>query len=130
MTKKNKQKNKTDKSNKMNPKIKNKWINALMSGKFRQTQGTLREKGNKCVKYCCLGVLTKLYADETGRDFLDVAQEYDMLPVEVIIWAGLNERDPVVKNEKTEKERTTCSALNDIELLSFKEIAKIIKEQL
>lgn len=37
----------------MRKKLKDKWIKALRSGKYKQTYGTLRGK----VGFCCLGVL-------------------------------------------------------------------------
>lgn len=37
----------------MNPEIKAKWIEALRSGKYQQTAGTLRNNDG----FCCLGVL-------------------------------------------------------------------------
>lgn len=42
------------------------WAQALESGKYAQTRQTLRdEKG-----YCCLGVVCDLYAKETGKEWL------------------------------------------------------------
>lgn len=39
---------------KMNPEVKERWVAALRSGKYRQTRGTLNEGD---VSFCCLGVL-------------------------------------------------------------------------
>lgn len=44
----------------MNQEIKQKWVEALRSGKYKQGQGYLR-KGNN---YCCLGVLCDLHDDK------------------------------------------------------------------
>lgn len=38
----------------MDSKLKKKWVEALRSGKYRQTQYTLRDE---CNGFCCLGVL-------------------------------------------------------------------------
>lgn len=46
----------------MNERVKTKWLKALRSGEYKQTTGSLREKGNA---FCCLGVLCDLYARET-----------------------------------------------------------------
>jgi hypothetical protein len=45
----------------MNKEIKEKWINALRSGKYEQGKSQLRSLSNK---FCCLGVLCDLYKDE------------------------------------------------------------------
>lgn len=57
----------------MNPEIKKKWVEALRSGEYEQTEGQLRvddEKG-KPVGYCCLGVLCEVmgakYIPTRGR---------------------------------------------------------------
>jgi hypothetical protein len=39
----------------MNEQIKQRWIEALRSGEYEQTQGRLRDETG----YCCLGVLLK-----------------------------------------------------------------------
>lgn len=41
----------------MNKELKNKWVAALRSGSYRQTQHKLRRMGDSGVSYCCLGVL-------------------------------------------------------------------------
>ena len=42
--------------------LKNKWVKALRSGKYVQTQGVLKERlpGNNKYAHCCLGVLGEL----------------------------------------------------------------------
>lgn len=42
----------------MNAEIKTKWIQALRSGKYEQTKGTLHVQDNG---YCCLGVLCDVF---------------------------------------------------------------------
>lgn len=41
----------------MDAKIKQIWIDALRSGKYKQTKGTLKRKVAGKHRYCCLGVL-------------------------------------------------------------------------
>ena len=45
---------------KMNPEVKQKWIDALRSDKYEQGSGKLRS----VTGYCCLGVLCDLYSQE------------------------------------------------------------------
>ena len=44
----------------MNPKIKQLWVKALRSGKYKQCDGQLRHKSEEGVRYCCLGVLNEV----------------------------------------------------------------------
>jgi len=41
------------------------WVKALRSGEYKQTQGTLRRvpKGSDAARFCCLGVLADLEID-------------------------------------------------------------------
>jgi hypothetical protein len=48
----------------MTPEQKQKWIEALRSGKYKQGRGKLCEKG----EYCCLGVLLDVLAPEKWED--------------------------------------------------------------
>jgi hypothetical protein len=48
----------------LNKEIATKWVAALRSGDYKQTQGVLRSADNG---YCCLGVLCDLYNKETGN---------------------------------------------------------------
>lgn len=41
----------------MNPDVKNRWVEALRSGKYKQGQGVLRSATDR---YCCLGVLSEV----------------------------------------------------------------------
>jgi len=50
----------------MKPEIKEKWLAALRSGDYKQGRGALKRILNGEVVYCCLGVLSDLYAKETG----------------------------------------------------------------
>lgn len=46
---------------KMDPELKQKWVDALRSGKYKQGNGWLRDEKDR---YCCLGVLADVMATE------------------------------------------------------------------
>ena len=93
----------------MNPQVKEKWVNALRSGWYEQSNGKLRSHQG----YCCLGVLCDLYTQETkmvGWEFRGAYEEEntqpmdywyfdgesEFLPESVMEWAGLSKNNPVV----------------------------------
>ncbi len=62
----------------MNPKLKAKWIEALRSGKYKQTQEYLErlDDDGKVVGNCCLGVLCRIaklevHEDSRNTEFFD-----------------------------------------------------------
>lgn len=93
----------------MNDRVVEAWVLALRSGEFKQGKYVLNSvhesEGVVDERFCCLGVLCKLYEEETGS--LDhnlsivstsgsskaVARSYDgqtyCLPEPVIRWAGM-----------------------------------------
>lgn len=95
----------------MNPQVKEKWLAALRSGKYKQTTGALHNKNG----YCCLGVLCDLAIQESvvpmwarwGQAFRirvdDKHWESDYeaacLPPAVVEWAGLESPNPTVKGK-------------------------------
>lgn len=117
----------------MNNEIKKKWAEALRSNEYRQGQNCLRNERNE---FCCLGVLTDLYAKETEQDWrYDVDErrysifgEHLVLPEEVREWADLDDFNPDVELEDWECD-TGLAALND-NGYSFNRLADIIEEQL
>jgi len=126
----------------MNPEIKDRWIAALRSGSYKQTQGQLRSVSEpNC--YCCLGVLADLYLKDTQQDWrlqAGVDEEgsdqkryllhrncFLDLSLEVLGWAGLHDSNPVVIYDD---EGWSLAELNDDVGLSFTQIADIIDEQL
>jgi hypothetical protein len=57
----------------MTPEMKGKWIDALRSGKYKQTVGGLKDAEG----YCCLGVLASINGHEPNIDGLcDIGEEY------------------------------------------------------
>jgi len=113
----------------MNPQIKQKWVYALRSGEYKQTQRRLRDEDG----FCCLGVLCDLYGKEnqleweSSRHNGNVYMFQDMvasLPLSVVEWADLEDYNPHVNVGKS-----TLTGLNDAGS-TFIEIANLIEEQL
>jgi hypothetical protein len=121
---------------KMKLKVKKQWLEALRSGKYKQTDGCLRYTDqNGSHGYCCLGVLCDIHAKETKHKWHD--DKYfgkpSMLPLDVVRWAGL--ADVISKQYKDDDEvevragRDKLSILND-DQHTFAEIADIIEKKL
>lgn len=77
---------------KMNPGIKDLWLEALRGGQYEQGHGRLRVGDN----HCCLGVLCDLHSFETGDKWEKIEADRwrylgasNVIPVEVQEWAGL-----------------------------------------
>jgi hypothetical protein len=111
----------------MNPQIKQKWLNALRSGEYQQTQERLRKEDG----FCCLGVLCDLYGKENNVEWQH--NEVDgyfyeknsaVLPLSVMEWADVDGRWGDICN-RTE----TLARLND-RGSTFEQIANLIEEQL
>lgn len=133
---------------KMNPEVKALWMEALRSGEYQRTEGTLCRVGVGRESYCCLGVLTDLAAkagvvewavgsamgvdrlvvmEEVGRGDLKLThEEASVLPTKVKEWAGLSEDDPGVQ---WGVEKLHLSTVND-RGVGFDEIANLIEGQL
>jgi uncharacterized protein YeaC (DUF1315 family) len=130
----------------MNPEIKQKWIDALRSGKYSQGSEKLRSEQG----YCCLGVLCDLYSQEQNQewDFRGVDEENhqlmdywyfddasEFLPESVMNWAGLSLANPPVKLDVEEEDEDPWSYQDEISNLndsgySFIALADIIEAQL
>jgi hypothetical protein len=117
----------------MNKEIKQQWIAALTSGKYKQGKGQLRDKDNN---FCCLGVLCNLHAKEHPEiAAMQISRgeymgEVSWLPDEVIEWSGLDSPNGVyTRNAYASSEDVqTLAADNDCGY-SFRKIAKIIEEK-
>lgn len=107
----------------MDQKIKQQWVEALRSGRYRQGKGSLRAEG----AYCCLGVL----CDVVGEVPIDEDEDfgYDKsLPINVAEMVGLGDvLDPIVTVD--DGYNTHLSSLND-DGLPFTKIADLIEAQL
>lgn len=115
---------------KMNPEIKQKWVDALRSGQYKQGRFNLRLTKNS---FCCLGVLCELHRKEHKKRWgVNKNKEYTYyanngtLPEEVLAWVGLEPYDDVVHIRKINKPLTR---LND-EGSTFEEIADVIEKYL
>lgn len=81
-------------SNKMNPEIKQKWVEALRSGKYNQTEVSLKD----CQGHCCLGVLCEIRCKELGVNsdtfFSEVLEDtggQGFLNKSMLTWAEFDE---------------------------------------
>lgn len=108
----------------MNQQIKQRWIEALKSGKYQQGHYTLCYNN----KFCCLGVLTDLYIKEHGFQWhKDVGGcwsfdgEGGVLPSSALAWAGLNDTNPMILGD-------CATDHNDGTNASFEEIAGYIEQ--
>jgi hypothetical protein len=127
----------------MRADIKQKWVAALRSGAYEQTEGVLRN-GNG---YCCLGVLCDLYSQETGVAWWSnphtgnyaIHNHDNTLPIEVRAWAQLADEFGAYVDVETDEGGAThppylanpsLTALNDSWAYDFKQIADVIEQQL
>lgn len=121
----------------MNQDVKEKWLTALRSGEYRQGTGALKDSTRNA--YCCLGVLCEIAVKDGVIQPplygpIDVAWLYGhelgpeecrsgSLPRPVYEWAGLSNSDPNVHG-------WVLSEWNDVKNADFKQIAKMIEEEL
>ena len=132
--------------NKMNPQVKEKWIDALLSGKYEQGSEKLRS----VTGYCCLGVLCDLYSQEQNtewefrgneetnlqpQDYWYFEGESEFLPDSVREWAGMTFKNPQVRVDVSPEDdedewfyNDEIANLNDSGY-TFEELSKLIKEQ-
>lgn len=76
----------------MDPKIKERWVKALRSGKYKQGKSLLKRRGEENpgeVTYCCLGVLCDLYCKSNKKAFTQDNVGWALPGKEVLAWAGL-----------------------------------------
>lgn len=112
----------------MNKRVKKLWIEALRSGEYEQCRFILAKNGLHFDKFCCLGVLTNIYCEETGQGFDDVAASVEGGPLgalspAVVNWAGLGSDNPIVGDD-------TLVECNDNRHKTFPEIADLIEKHL
>lgn len=125
---------------KMPKEMKQRWVDALRSGKYKQAQGALEKDGG----YCCLGVLqmvvdrkvetlheTDLFKNEYEHPAVLPSAawcERNKITIEDQSWGVACEVEYVDVNGNEQ----VCSDLpsfNDEAYMSFREIADIIEEQ-
>jgi hypothetical protein len=114
----------------MNPQVKEKWVSALRSGEYQQTQNYLRKEDG----FCCLGVLCDLYgkehnvewnlavAEDGDRDYYEFQDKTGRIPLSVVEWAGFRSPNPHICGR-------SLAELND-NGTTFNEIANLIEKQL
>lgn len=127
-----------------NVEVMKKWIAALRSGEYKQTDSVLSRKG----RYCCLGVLCELAVKDgkippaeivDGMAHYGEQSAYVLPPHEVREWAGV-EGNWTVPTDGVElsaealglwdgEDRVPLSYLNDSIGLSFEEIADQIEKE-
>lgn len=108
----------------MRKELKEKWLEALRSGKYKQGRGELRSVNDE---FCCLGVL----CDVSGQGEWDKRTEAHYSYGQGTKWGAYGL--PLFMNEftgLTMKPEETLFALNDDKKLSFNEIADWIEENI
>lgn len=137
----------TTESVRMNPEVKARWVEALRSGRYPRAKGALcvldpDDLDRRTVLgYCCLGVLTELAVDAGvldvspdtsggGNRAYGARRESAYLPDEVVRWAELSSRNPIVRSgEGVFNHSRSLAALNDQDV-PFGVIADLVEEQL
>jgi hypothetical protein len=120
----------------MKKEIADKWIEALESGKYKQTKGALKDSKG----HCCLGVLCELAVVENMATFISKRNIFDqyqytsiddtndvkdgVLPKSVMDWAGMKTDYGYRGNNGRD-----LFILNDDEGYSFIEIAEVIRKE-
>jgi hypothetical protein len=104
----------------MKQELKDKWVAALRSGKYKQTrQGKLKNRGGA---YCCLGVLCEVMEVPSKFDNFYSEYEYDgntlSLSEKIRKQAGIRQKDA---NKLVE--------MNDDTKATFKDIADYIEKR-
>ena len=110
----------------MNEQVKQKWLSALRSGDYKQTQLHLHTDDG----FCCLGVLCDLYGKENDVEWklVDAGIYYEFqdktgrMPLSVVEWAGVEDCNPYICGR-------SLATLNDMGS-TFNEIADLIEEHL
>jgi hypothetical protein len=105
----------------MNKEYKQKWIDALRSGKYKQGKGCLRSGDN----YCCLGVLCDIVDPKYFTHGTNGYRSY--LPLHIQDRVGIE--DPDGRLHHSIGQFNTLIGLNDSAEYTFEQIADIIEEQ-
>lgn len=130
----------------MKADIKQRWIEALRSGKYKQGRSALRYPGPEGDEFCCLGVLCELAVEDgiTARgedsgyaDDMSLFGYGNGLPSRAVQeWAGLDDSSPDVIVREGDAPRiehqhgSDLAQLNDDEGLTFEQIANVIEREL
>jgi hypothetical protein len=98
----------------MDQKVKEKWVKALKSGKYKQTKGQLKNRDS----YCCLGVYCKITNKRISMDGMG------------LIVNNENTNYTPLEKEIGRENVGNLWRLNDDEKLTFPEIALYIENGL
>ena len=110
-----------------------KWAKALESGRYKQGKRALRTRtDNGKLSYCCLGVLCNITKTTKWKHNNDSPHgslygEAGILPTEIAKKVGMNTASPVLMSETGVV--STLVTLNDKMGYTFKQIAKLVREQ-
>lgn len=119
----------------MKKDIKKQWVEALRSGKYKQGTGRLCDTRGKKLKFCCLGVLFDIAGGEVDGKWVRDNNKLGWLAKTPNLLFEEAELGHLPKDfrEFCELEHNQISeliSLNDIERVSFKEIANWIGKNL
>ena len=111
----------------MNKEVADKWIAALRSGEYQQTEGKLCGAGG----FCCLGVLCDLYEKEQCDTDDGWRDGRTHPPVKVVKWSGMQSDSPPVRLKRGEGRSALLMPIVDVNDLGtpFSEIADMIEAQ-
>lgn len=101
----------------MDNELKSQWVAALRSGKYKQTQGTLKDSTG----FCCLGVLREI----AGHDALPEADDEFLLDKESALSIGIE-----YGMQKTLSHMNDGFEPKEIKKHTFAEIADYIEAKL
>lgn len=110
----------------MDQAVKQKWIEALNSFKYKQYRGSLRSMViPDC--FCVLGVLCDLHAKETGTEWKGATylNSTATLSNEVMLWAGI---DTATARFDTGAGYSNLATLNDRGQFTFGQLSVIINK--
>lgn len=132
----------------MDPDVRELWLDALESGDYLQGMSRLRRRGpDDVVRHCCLGVLCELALTADVVERVEVSDdgfvtygyrtpgatdaEFGLLPHPVAGWAGLRNASPSVMTTDAlgRPDRRSLARLNDAGA-SFTMIARLIRRYL
>lgn len=119
----------------MNTQIKERWVEELRSGKYKQGKNTLRQREDGGDAFCCLGVLCDILIKNKHIEYISWATRPNGSD-EILVYDDLNgDREFGVVPEAACNEigldkvlQDDLAKLND-DGMSFEEIADVIEEQ-
>ena len=122
---------------KMDPELKQKWLKALRSGRYKQVKGTLHNENG----YCCLGVLASVskmgrweelsYSTTGGKRYKFVPfKKYTDKFDDAVPYVGTFDEGSETAFGLDVDQQTTLVNMNDSNNKSFKQIADYVEREL